>query len=38
MDSVIDLVSHSAGKGIRFHKETPREILRLVGDQEQLTR
>ncbi|MBE7542897.1 MAG: sensor histidine kinase [Solibacteraceae bacterium] len=37
LDSVIDLVSHSAGKGIRFHKETPREILRLVGDQEQLT-
>lgn len=37
LDSVIDLVSHSAGKGIQFHKETPHEILRLVGDQEQLT-
>lgn len=37
LDSVIDLVSHSAGKGIRFHKETVRGIPRLLGDEEQLT-
>ena len=37
LDSVIDLVSHSAGKGIRFHKETARGAPRLLGDAEQLT-
>ncbi len=37
LDSVIDLVSHSAGKGIRFHKETARSVPRLLGDEEQLT-
>lgn len=37
LDSVIDLVSHSAGKGIRFHKETARGVPRLLGDAEQLT-
>ena len=37
LDSVIDLVSHSAGKGIRFHKETADGIPALAGDEEQLT-
>lgn len=37
LDSVIDLVSHSGGKGIRFHKETARGVPRLLGDEEQLT-
>jgi signal transduction histidine kinase len=37
LDSVIDLVSHSAGKGIRFHKKTVRSTARLLGDEEQLT-
>jgi signal transduction histidine kinase len=37
LDSVIDLVSHSAGKGIRFHKETARGVPKLLGDEEQLT-
>jgi len=34
---VIELVSHSAGKGVRFHKEQAQGILRLRGDEEQLT-
>lgn len=34
---VIDLVSHSAGKGIRFHKESPQSVLPIAGDEEQLT-
>ena len=37
VDSVIELVSHSAGKGIRFHKEQAQGIARLRGDEEQLT-
>jgi two-component system, NtrC family, sensor histidine kinase HydH len=37
LDSVIDLVSHSAGKGVRFHKETVRTIPTLLGDEEQLS-
>ncbi len=37
LDAVIDLVSHSAGKGIRFHKETSAPVLRVAGDEEQLT-
>lgn len=37
LDSVIDLVSHSAGKGIRLHKETPDRVPSLLGDEEQLT-
>lgn len=37
LNSVIDLVSHSAGKGIRFHKEISGPIPSLLGDEEQLT-
>jgi len=37
LDCVIDLVSHSAGKGIRFHKEAAHGMPRLLGDEEQLT-
>jgi len=37
LDSVIDLVSHSAGKGITFHKETASGGPKLLGDAEQLT-
>lgn len=37
LDSVIDLVGHSAGKGIRFHKEASPAVLGLLGDEEQLT-
>jgi signal transduction histidine kinase len=37
LDSVIDLVSHSAGKGIHFHNDTVRGIPRLLGDEEQLS-
>ena len=37
LDSVINLVSHSAGKGICFHKEIVRGAPRLLGDEEQLT-
>ena len=37
LDSVIDLVSHSAGKSFRFHKETISGVPRLLGDAEQLT-
>ena len=37
LDSVIELVSHSAGKGLHFHKETPGQVPMLLGDEEQLT-
>lgn len=37
LNSVIDLVSHSAGKGIHFHKEIQGRIPSLLGDEEQLT-
>jgi two-component system sensor histidine kinase HydH len=37
LDTVIDLVGHSAGKGIRFHKEQDDRVQRLLGDEEQLT-
>ncbi|MBL8290432.1 MAG: GHKL domain-containing protein [Bryobacterales bacterium] len=37
LDSVIGLVSHSAGKGISFHKETDSGVQKLRGDAEQLT-
>ena len=37
LNSVIDLVSHSAGQGIRFHKEIAGRIPTLLGDDEQLT-
>ena len=37
LDSVIDLVSHSARKSINFHKETGPRVLEILGDQEQLT-
>lgn len=37
LNSVIDLVSHSAGKGIHFHKEMAGRIPSLLGDEEQLT-
>ncbi len=36
MDSVIELVSHSAGKNIRFHKESAPGESKLAGDEEQL--
>ena len=37
LDSVIDLVKHSAGKGIRFSSESPNRLPRLLGDEEQIT-
>ena len=37
LDSVIDLVGHSTGKGIQFHKETAPILPTLLGDEEQLT-
>ena len=37
LNSVIDLVSHSGGTGIRFHKEIEGRIPFLPGDEEQLT-
>jgi signal transduction histidine kinase len=37
LNSVINLVSHSAGKGISFHKEITGRIPVLLGDEEQLT-
>jgi len=37
LDTVIDLVGHSAGKGIRFHKQEDERLPGLLGDQEQLT-
>ncbi len=37
LDSVIDLVSHSARKSINFHKENGPGVLGLLGDEEQLT-
>lgn len=37
LDSVIELVSHSAGKGIRFHKEAAAKAPAMLGDEEQLT-
>ncbi len=37
LDTVIDLVGHSAGKGLRFHKETSGHVPMLLGDEEQLT-
>ena len=37
LDSVIDLVGHSAGKGIQFHKENTPTVPTLLGDEEQLT-
>lgn len=37
LNSAIDLVSHSAGKDIRFHKEIAGRIPSLPGDEEQLT-
>lgn len=37
LDTVIDLVGHAAGKGVRFHKEEQNRLPRLMGDEEQLT-
>ena len=37
LDTVIDLVSHSAGKGIQFHEEKDERVPTLLGDEEQLT-
>lgn len=37
LDSVVDLVSHSARKSINFHKETGPGVLGILGDEEQLT-
>ncbi len=37
LDSVIDLVGHSAGKGIQFHTENTPTVPTLLGDEEQLT-
>ena len=36
LDSVIDLVRHSGGKRIRFHREAPPDLPPLVCDQEQI--
>jgi signal transduction histidine kinase len=37
LDTVIELVSHSAGKGVRFHKVEEDHVPMLMGDEEQLT-
>jgi signal transduction histidine kinase len=37
LDSVIELVGHSARAGINIHKETGPGALSILGDQEQLT-
>ncbi len=37
LGTVLDLVSHSAGKGIHFHTEIRPDVPRLLGDEEQLT-
>jgi len=37
LDSVIDLVSHSARKSINFHTENGPGVLGILGDEEQLT-
>lgn len=37
LNSVIDLVTHSASKGIRFHNDIAGPIPSLLGDEEQLT-
>ena len=37
LDSVIDLVSHSARKSTNFHKEAVPGVLGIRGDEEQLT-
>lgn len=37
LDTVIELVSHSSGKGIRFHKAEGDWVPQLLGDEEQLT-
>ena len=37
LDSVIDLVKHSAGKGIRFSRNTPDLLPPLLADEEQIT-
>jgi len=37
LDAVVELMSHSAGKAMRFHKEMHPDADKLVGDKEQLT-
>jgi two-component system, NtrC family, sensor histidine kinase HydH len=37
LDSVIDLVAHSAGKGINFHQNSAPGLPQLLGDEEQLS-
>lgn len=36
LDSVIDLVKHSAGKGTQFKKQTSNQLPPLLGDEEQV--
>ena len=36
LDSVIDLVRHSGGKRINFHREATTDLPRLIADEEQL--
>jgi two-component system, NtrC family, sensor histidine kinase HydH len=36
LDSVLELVRHSGGKRIRFHREAPADLPRLIADEEQL--
>ncbi|MBL8229799.1 MAG: DUF4118 domain-containing protein [Bryobacterales bacterium] len=36
LEKVIDLVSHSSGRGIRFHRETAASLPKVLGDEEQL--
>lgn len=36
LDSVIELVRHSGGKRIQFHRDVPDNLPRLIADEEQL--
>lgn len=36
LDSVIDLVKHSAGKGIQFERVAAERLPKLIGDEEQI--
>jgi signal transduction histidine kinase len=36
LDSVIELVRHSGGRRIQFHREAPDDLPRLIADEEQL--
>jgi signal transduction histidine kinase len=36
LEKVIELVSHSSGRGIRFHRDVPPALPKVLGDEEQL--